>query len=174
MRLTNMSDYSVRLLVYLCEHRNRLCTIAEVAHAYGISEPHLMKITQRLARHGWVHTVRGKNGGMELAHEPQDIRLGDLIRDMENDLTLVECMGADSRCILTGHCGLTAIVAGALQAFMDSLNAHTLADVVPRQPVTTTVTPVVVHARRARVQAAAGQSLPRTVARLVRPGRSGS
>ncbi len=131
MRLTNMSDYAVRLLIYLGGHRDRLCTIAEIARAYGISEPHLMKIMHRLARHGWIRTVRGKNGGMELAHEPRDIPLGALIRDMENDLALVECMGADSQCVLSGHCGLKPIIAGALQAFMDHLDARSLADVLP-------------------------------------------
>lgn len=130
MRLTNMSDYAVRLLIYLGGHRDRLCTIAEVATAYGISEPHLMKITNRLARHGWIRTVRGKNGGMELAHEPENIPLGALIRDMENDLALVECMGPDNQCVLTGICGLKSIVAGALQAFMDHLDSYTLADVL--------------------------------------------
>ena len=147
MRLTNMSDYAVRLLIYLSGHRDRLCTIAEIASAYGISEPHLMKITNRLAQRGWIRTVRGKNGGMALAHEPEDIRLGDLIRDMENDLALVECMGTDNRCILSGRCGLTAIVAGALRAFMDHLNAHTLADVLPLYPPSDEA-PAVVHARR--------------------------
>jgi Rrf2 family nitric oxide-sensitive transcriptional repressor len=149
MRLTNMSDYAVRLLVYLSGHRDRLCTIAEIAQAYDISEPHLMKITHRLAQHGWIRTVRGKNGGMALAHEPEDIHLGDLIRDMENDLALVECLGAGNHCILSGRCGLTAIVTGALQAFMDHLNAHTLADVIAPGPLTRLGThPPGIRARR--------------------------
>lgn len=131
MRLTHMSDYAVRLLVYLGTHRERLCTISEVAQAYRISQPHLMKITQRLAQHGWIRTVRGKHGGMALAHEPEDIRLGALLRDMENDWALVECMGANNQCVLAGHCGLKGIVAGALDAFMAHLDAHTLADVIP-------------------------------------------
>ena len=78
--------------------------------------------------------MRGKNGGMELAHEPGEIRLGALIRDMENDLALVECMGSDNHCILSGCCGLKPIVAGAMKAFMDHLDAHTLADVIPPFP----------------------------------------
>lgn len=130
MRLTNMSDYAVRLLIYLSKHRDRLCTIAEVANAYNISEPHLMKITHRLAKSGWIRTVRGKNGGMELAHEPEEIHIGALMRDMENDLALVECMGANNHCILTGHCGLKGIVTGALNAFMAHLDQYTLADVI--------------------------------------------
>src|SRR5690606_39020778 len=67
MRLTQHSDYAMRLLMYVGGHPDRLCTISEVARAYGISEPHLMKVTHRLSQHGWLETVRGKNGGMRLA-----------------------------------------------------------------------------------------------------------
>lgn len=140
MRLTNMSDYSIRLLIYLSSHRDRLCTIAEIAQAYQISEPHLMKITHKLSKCGWIRTVRGKNGGMELAYEPNQIKIGALIRDMENDLALVECMGANNNCSLTGSCGLKSIVSGALQAFMTHLDQYTLADVLPKKNVPATVT----------------------------------
>lgn len=134
MRLTNMSDYAIRLLMHLGRNPDRLCTISEVARTYGISEPHLMKITHRLAQRGWIHTVRGKNGGMQLAHAPSEISLGAVIRDTENDLALVECMGEHSTCTLTGYCGLSGIVAGALQAFMDHLNRYSLADVLEPLP----------------------------------------
>lgn len=130
MRLTHMSDYAVRLLMHLAAHPGRLCTIAEIARTYRISEPHLMKITHRLAQTGWIHTVRGKHGGMRLAHKPRDIRLGDLIQDMENDLALVECMGLNNQCVLAGHCGLAPVFSGALRAFMDYLNGYTLADLM--------------------------------------------
>lgn len=139
MRLTNMSDYAVRLLIYLSSHPDRLCTIAEIAKAYSISEPHLMKITHRLAKCGWIRTVRGKNGGMELAYKPEEIHIGALISDMENDLALVECMGANNNCTLTGQCGLKGIVSGALQAFMDHLNQYTLADVAGISPASGTI-----------------------------------
>jgi Rrf2 family nitric oxide-sensitive transcriptional repressor len=149
MRLTNMTDYAMRLLMYLGRHPDRLCTIAEIARAYSISEPHLMKITHRLALRGWIRTVRGKHGGMELAHAPRDIRLGAVIRDMENDLALVECMGASNTCTLRGQCGLTHIVEGALRAFMDHLDRHTLADLLPPVAPTAPEAPVRIaaHAR---------------------------
>lgn len=131
MRLTNMTDYAMRMLMYLGRHPDRLCTIAEIARAYEISEPHLMKITHRLALAGWIRTVRGKHGGMELAHAPSEIPLGAVIRDMENDLALVECLGTHNTCTLSGQCGLTHIIQGALQAFMDHLDRHTLADILP-------------------------------------------
>jgi Rrf2 family nitric oxide-sensitive transcriptional repressor len=131
MRLTTMTDYAMRLLMYVGRHPDRLCTIAEIAQSYGISEPHLMKITHRLAQRGWIETVRGKNGGMRLARPPQEINLGAVVRDTENDLALVECFVADNACTLRGRCGLTAIIDGALQQFMQHLDRYSLADIMP-------------------------------------------
>ncbi|MFW7340411.1 Rrf2 family transcriptional regulator [Pollutimonas sp. H1-120] len=131
MRLTTMTDYAMRLLMYVGRHPDRLCTIAEIAQSYGISEPHLMKITHRLAQRGWIETVRGKNGGMRLARPPREINLGAVVRDTENDLALVECFVAGNGCSLSGHCGLTAIIDGALQQFMQHLDRYSLADILP-------------------------------------------
>jgi len=138
MRLTSMTDYSMRLLMYLGQHSGRLCTIAEIAHVHGISEPHLMKVTHRLAQAGWVTTLRGKNGGMRLARSPAEIPLGAVVRDMENDLAVVECLGGQPNCTLTGVCKLTGIMYGALEKFLAHLDAHTLADILPASSDQTT------------------------------------
>lgn len=131
MRLTTLTDYAMRLLMYVGSNPDRLCTIAEIAQAYGISEPHLMKVTHRLAQNGWIETIRGKNGGMRLARLPADISLGAVVRDTENDLNLVECFGSDCSCTLTQTCGLTPILHGALQQFLHYLDGYTLADILP-------------------------------------------
>lgn len=134
MRLTAMTDYSMRLLMYLGGRPERLCTIAEIAAAHGISEPHLMKITHRLAQAGWIETVRGKHGGMRLARAPADIPIGAVVRDMENDLAVVACLGGVTDCILAGQCGLTGIMQGALDKFLAHLDGYTLADILPARP----------------------------------------
>ncbi len=130
MRLTSMTDYAMRLLMYVGRHPERLCTIAEIAQAYGISEPHLMKITHKLATHGWLETVRGKHGGMRLAMPPEKINLGAVVRDTENELALVECLGPDNSCSLSGACGLTGILQGAMGVFMQHLDGYTLSDII--------------------------------------------
>lgn len=128
MRLTTMTDYALRLLVYVAQRPDRLCTIAEVAQAYGISEAHLMKITHQLGLQGWIETVRGKGGGMRLARKPADINLGALVRGVEPDFHLVECFATDSTCTLTGRCGLAGVLDGALHRFLAYLDEFTLAD----------------------------------------------
>ncbi|WP_374584689.1 RrF2 family transcriptional regulator [Ideonella dechloratans] len=133
MRLTAMTDYALRLLMYLGRQPDRLCTIAEVAQVHGLSQAHLMKITYQLGQRGWITTVRGKGGGMTLALPPEQINLGAVVRSVEPDFQLVECMGAPAAdsCVLTRSCPLTGVVADALQAFLAVLDARTLADVLP-------------------------------------------
>lgn len=136
MRLTTMTDYAMRLLMYLGRNPDRLCTIAEITGSYGISQSHLMKVTNRLSRAGWIETIRGKNGGMRLAHAPVDISLGAIVRDMENDLALVECLGDKQSCTLLGNCALPHILSGALARFMEHLDQHSLADLLGTAPNT--------------------------------------
>ena len=131
MRLTTLTDYALRLLMYLAQRPERLCTIAEVASSYQVSEAHMMKVTHQLGLAGWIETVRGKGGGMRLAHAPKDIGLGAVVRSVEPDFFMVECFSTASSCILSGDCKLTAVVEGALQSFMNYLDAKSLADILP-------------------------------------------
>ena len=142
MRLTTMTDYAMRLLMYVAQQPDRLCTIAEVAKAYDISEAHLMKITHQLGLNGWLQTVRGKGGGMRLAAAPAEINLGAVVRSIEPDFYLVDCLTSDTACSLTGRCKLTGIMSGALQSLMQYLDGYTLADLLPSTaPTTTAYTP---------------------------------
>lgn len=135
MRLTTMTDYALRLLMYLAQQPDRLCTIAEAAQAHGISEAHLMKVTHHLGLLGWIETVRGKGGGMRLARAPHEIGLGEVVRDMEPDFHLVECFSSGSTCVRTGDCALTGVLQSALQDFLARLDGVTLADIVPARPL---------------------------------------
>lgn len=131
MRLTTMTDYAMRMLMYLAHQPERLCTIAEIAQAYGVSEAHLMKITHQLGLCGWITTVRGRGGGMRLAMAPDRISLGAVVRSIEADFAIVECFGADSQCALTGSCHLAHIMNDALERFLAHLDGFTLADILP-------------------------------------------
>ena len=134
MRLTQLTDYAMRVLIHLAQHPQRLCTIAEVAGHYRVSQAHLVKVTHLLGRAGWIATTRGNGGGMRLARSPQDIRLGEVVRSMEPDFFIVECFSNGSSCTLTGSCRLTGVMDGALRSFMDYLDGHTLADILPPPP----------------------------------------
>ncbi|HEX2842563.1 Rrf2 family transcriptional regulator [Hyphomicrobium sp.] len=132
MRLTTLSDYSLRVLMYLGARPERQATIQEIATAYGISENHLMKVVHRLGQHGFVETVRGRGGGLRLKGAADAIRLGDVVRAVEEDFQIVECFGSDDACRITNVCRLKRVLNRALAAFLEELDNWTLADLVAK------------------------------------------
>ena len=130
MRLTDFSDYSLRLLMYAAAQGERLITIEETAELYGISRAHLMKVANQLTRAGFLTAVRGRSGGLRLAEQPESIRLGDVLRVTEPDFALVECFRGKNTCLITPCCRLRGILNEALSAFSNTLDGYTLADLL--------------------------------------------
>lgn len=129
MRLTTFSDYALRVLIYL-SLRDGKPTIREISERYGISKNHLMKVVSLLARSGFVHSTRGPGGGLSLARAPENIVLGDVIRETEDDLALVECFRPGNQCVITPECQLAGMLDEALGAFIGVLDRYTLADIL--------------------------------------------
>jgi Rrf2 family nitric oxide-sensitive transcriptional repressor len=102
MKLTSFTDYSLRVLMYLAVQPERRATVAEIAQAFGVSENHLTKVVHGLGRQGWIETSRGRGGGMLLAKAPQDIRIGEVVRDTEGAAVPAECFSSDGRCVIDG------------------------------------------------------------------------
>lgn len=130
MRLTTYTDYGLRLLMYVGLKNGELATIEEVAGAYGISRNHLMKVAYHLGLHGYLETVRGRGGGLRLAQPPERIRIGDVVRRMEDDFAMVECFDpAENTCCIVRACRLKGILGEALKAYLAVLDKYTLADI---------------------------------------------
>lgn len=131
MHITRYTDYSLRVLMYLAIQGESLATIQDIADSYDISKNHLMKVVHQLNRMGYIATTRGKNGGMRLRLSPAEINIGVLVRETEQDLNLVECFSPDNRCAITPVCGLKGVLSEALNAFFETLDGYTLADLLP-------------------------------------------
>ena len=130
MRLTAFTDYGLRMLMRLASAPQSAYSTADLAKEFGLSRNHLSKIMQRLSRGGIVETRRGGGGGAMLARAPQDIRLGDVVRLLEEGQPLVECFEAETgTCALIGRCRLKSRLRAAEAAFLAELDRSTLADI---------------------------------------------
>ncbi|MFC2953338.1 RrF2 family transcriptional regulator [Marinicaulis aureus] len=133
MRLNLQTDYALRLLMHLAVNEDRLCTIAEVAARYDISKNHLMKVAHLLGKEGYIETVRGRTGGLRLAHAPVTINVGDVVRRTEADFAIVECFeGGAGECLITPSCRLKSVLNEAVKMFLAALDHYTLDDLVRR------------------------------------------
>ena len=129
MKLTLHTDYALRMLIFLAVHEGRPSTVSDVASTYGLSRNHLLKVALNLGRLGYVKTTRGRAGGVALAMAPKNINIGAVVRAMEEDFALVECLRPEGgSCIITPACRLKGIVRKATDAFLEVFDAHTLGD----------------------------------------------
>ncbi|MBP9060436.1 MAG: Rrf2 family transcriptional regulator [Rhodoferax sp.] len=135
MRLTDYTDYTLRVLMFCATHPQRSVTIAELAESHGVSKNHLMKVVNDLARQGLLQTTRGRGGGLRLLKPADQIRVGDVVRQTETDFRMVECFDANhNACTLTGNCQLKQVFRNALQSYLAELDKVTLADITRPLP----------------------------------------
>lgn len=132
MQLTRFTDFSLRVLIHLGTHPELRATVAGIAAEHGISRHHLTRVVHQLGAKGYIETVRGKGGGFRLARRPDQIRIGDVVRDMETGFDLAECFRpGETACRLLPACALRPVLAEAGRAFLASLDCYTLADLLP-------------------------------------------
>ncbi|GLU34660.1 Rrf2 family transcriptional regulator [Trinickia caryophylli] len=140
MRLTDYTDYALRVMLYLAVRRDGLSTIQEISDAYGISKNHLMKVVQQLGELGWIDTVRGRHGGLRLNERSLNLTIGEVVRATETDFALVGCFerdGMDGRsCVIEPQCRLKGVFEAARGAFLAELDRHTLRELIgPAAPL---------------------------------------
>ena len=132
MRLTVYSDYAFRVLIYLGTRQGERATIRGIAECYDISRNHLTKVVHQLGARGYIETVRGKGGGLQLTRDPEGINVGAVLRDTEEGFGLVECMRPEGqgKCRIQCGCRLQGILGEANRAFLAVLDRYTLADLL--------------------------------------------
>ncbi len=91
MQLTKQTDLALRTLMYLGVKKGEICKISEIAKQFGASRNHLVKVVHKLARLGYIRSVQGRSGGIFIEGNLTEIRVGDVVRDMEATLDIIDC-----------------------------------------------------------------------------------
>ena len=129
MRLALHTDFALRTLMFLAGRQER-SNIGEIAAFYGISRGHLAKVVQRLAREGFVRSIRGVGGGVELAMAAEDINVGEVVTRFEGAMHLLDCVAIDNLCVIQPGCKLRHVMIEAERLQAEYLNGIRLSDVV--------------------------------------------
>ena len=130
MRLSQATDFSLRILMVLA-HRKSPATVDEISTELGLVKSHVMKIVAKLTKSGILHARRGRSGGVELGRAMDDIKIGDVVRIMEPDFAVVECMKqGKSSCIFMPHCKLKGAMNDARISFLETLDQRNLESIL--------------------------------------------
>ena len=117
----------MRLLMFCAANPGRLVTKSEVAGCCNVSENHLAQVINQLSQLGYLNTQRGRNGGLVLGRAPEEIKVGEVFRDVEGDPPMTKCFAdVDNSCPLARACRLKAILGDAARAFYAQLDEVTL------------------------------------------------
>lgn len=133
MQLTKFTDYALRVLIFLAKNQGKRVTIDDLASHYHVSRNHLMKIVHNLSVAGFIHSSRGRSGGLSLGMSADKITIADVVSHTEKNLELVECFESGSTCMLESDCVLKYVLHRAMGNFMEVLKLFTLADILERQ-----------------------------------------
>lgn len=131
LRVTKRTNIAMRVLMFCAANTGRLVTKSEIAQRCNASENHLAQVINQLAQLGFLHTQRGRNGGLSLGRSAEDIRIGDVFRVLEAPVPLAECFAdVDNTCPLKDACRLRTALTDAVEAFYRSLDPITLDSLV--------------------------------------------
>lgn len=130
MKLTRFTDYALRVLIFVAVRGDDRVTIREISDAYVISRHHLMKVVSDLVRLGYLDAQRGPGGGIKLARPAREIGVARVIFDMEEDMNIVTCFAGEGKCAIQPACRLRVALKEALAAYISTLEAYTLQDLI--------------------------------------------
>lgn len=129
MRLTIKTNLAARVLMACAVNDGTTLRSIEIAEACNASLNHLLQVVSALQAHGFVETIRGRNGGVRLARSPAQISIGEVFRVFEAGVPFAECFAPESNtCPLSASCRLRSFVSRAVEAFYHELDMVTLAD----------------------------------------------
>lgn len=134
MQLSSFTDYTLRVLLHLAAAQDQKLTTRQITEAQNVKFNHLAKVTQWLVREGYASSTRGRAGGLMLLRDPSTITVGEIVRALEKQDGLVECMQADGgNCILSPICELKGTLNKAQEAFYATLDKQTIAALVDKK-----------------------------------------
>ena len=90
LTISSKSKYAIAALLTLAEFYNSgLLQIKDISSRCEIPHQYLEQIFNRLGKTGIIKSTRGKNGGYELAKQPEQITVLDIVIALEGDIEFV-------------------------------------------------------------------------------------
>jgi len=130
LRITDAAVLAIHALAALGSHRHPRAPVssARLASAMKVSEAHLSKVLQRLARAGMVKSVRGPRGGFTLDHDPTALTLLQVIEAIDGPLGDDSCLLGRSVCNSPADCAMRSLAAEVRELVTRRLGKLTLDD----------------------------------------------
>ncbi|HWI54921.1 MAG TPA: Rrf2 family transcriptional regulator [Desulfobacteria bacterium] len=131
MKISTKGHYGVQAMFDLAQHFGEgPISLKSVAERQGLSEHYLEQLIAVLRKAGLVKSVRGAQGGYILARQPNDIKVGDIIRVLEGPIAPEECVKEEDaeQCLKAEFCITRSVWERVRISIEDVLDSISLAD----------------------------------------------
>ena len=131
MRLSTAGRYALRAMVDLARHDGEGPVLRrDIAQRQELSSDYLAQLFVKLKRAGLVESVMGPGGGYVLAQPANEIRAGDVLRAVEEPLSLIQCLeeGQERPCPRMAKCVTRVLWQRMGHAMIEVLDSVTLAE----------------------------------------------
>jgi Rrf2 family protein len=130
LRISDAANFAIHAMVLIAQaNGRRRMSVLELAGILDVSEAHLGKVLQRLTRQGFLLSRRGPGGGFELARDPHDVTLLDVVSAIDGPLTAGPCLLGRPLCV-GKRCAMLGVLEKVHKLVFDHLEGTRLSDVV--------------------------------------------
>ena len=132
MLVSTRGRYAIRVMIDLAEHMNgKYMPMKEIADRQDVSLKYMTKIMQALTKSGMLDGQHGKGGGYKLNRDPEEYRVGDILRLTEGTLAPVACIDeTDCKCDRSFECRTRPIWNELDKLISEYLDGITIADLM--------------------------------------------
>lgn len=128
MRISHQTKNAVKVLVFCAREPDKTFTVSEIASNCGITEYNAFKLVPILVRAEILMSIRGRNGGVRLARDADEISVGSVVRATEDRLSRHACVAGGRG--VKDDMEFDDMVDDAMLAFVEILDQNTIADLM--------------------------------------------
>ena len=135
MKISTKGRYALRMLIDLAEHRtDGFVALKDIANRQNISKKYLEQIVPVFNKNNILKTNRGFQGGYQLARNPDQYTVGEILRLTEGSLAPVVCLEGDpSQCERSAECATLPVWKGLYDVINKYLDGITIQDILDQQ-----------------------------------------
>ena len=131
MKLSTRSRYGIHAMYDLaCQGPGEPQSIKAIAERQHVPEAYLEQLISPLRKSGLVKSVRGAQGGYLLARPPEEITVGAVMRALEGDLNLVDCLSEEDACERACSCATRLVWRRLNDGLIEIVDSITLRDII--------------------------------------------
>lgn len=128
MKLTNTSEYALRILVFMAKDAEALYSAKYLVEKLAISDKYLRRLMTDLAKAGFVYSIQGRDGGYRFAKLPNEIYLSDVIDAVEGMRKYTGCVLGFDKCSDENPCAMHSSWVKVRTEFLSVFTRKTISD----------------------------------------------